>query len=250
MVKSWRKAVDELLKAADHSQAELAEELHIKRPNVTRWLTGKVTPTAASMRAINKATARLIGEPEVETYLSAFVVLESFSGIRGFESLDANQGGRIMVLANQLLGEYSGFFEENVQKVLADFIHSDLSKAFRLCVALTIARGQQIVKRLKGSVTKRPLFEEIVWLCRQFGLDLTPLIKHDGVSEALRSRERAYFEIDRILSDFSVPTEERVQLTQKLHVFTNKIFAAVAPRTADRPNYYSIAIAKLLEKNQ
>jgi transcriptional regulator with XRE-family HTH domain len=216
---SWRRAATKLLAVTDVTQAALARELELSRPNVSRWLAGTVRPSPSSRQALDRALANLVGEPDVAAYLAAVAVREGLQ-------TDERDYSRIFTLTRWLLAGHARFGPPN-DPVFQEFVARDPAKAVRVCATLALARGREIVSLLEGSASRRPLFEALDAFCGQLGLGYDSQASADFGLALLRLLQRSRFDADNILARASGTPRERIALASKLKAMLGSLFAAI-----------------------
>lgn len=242
--KPWREAVVELLDVADISQRMLADEIGLPRPNITRWLSGGITPTAVNMRAVNKALSSLTDSLEIEAYLSVAAIMdgmETFHGSANPSKVHDANTMQMVSAATQLLSEFEGFFDASLVETLIDLFKNDPGKAIGLCAFLAHIRGRQIVARFQGVATRGTYFDEVAVAFKVAGL--ASLIRSDATTDILRARDRTRIKIERMLSRAVLPTSERMGLGKKLRALTDEVFSAILSSSAGRHDACLAAIA-------
>ena len=120
---------------------------------MTRWLNGRVKPNPGNVRAVNKAVASLTASSEVEPYLTILAAIDDIDDF-GFTEVDirnptSGRFGRMVVSSGRLLREFSGFFEADIHKTVADLMRREPVEGFALCVGLARVRGAQSWRAFK-----------------------------------------------------------------------------------------------------
>ncbi len=189
----WREAVTELLAAAELSHGDLAAQVGLPRPNITRWLSGAVKkPTAGSIRDVNRAMTRLLKDPQVEHYLLAIALWEGRKPQRP-KCKRARLASRNSALreccvsSTRLLRRRPARRSTGLHETSKTPKDEGRRFSFSVCQC---ARGKLLLGRLQGRVPERPLAEELLSLLKAIGLNVKPWLRSDAELEGRRARDR------------------------------------------------------------
>jgi transcriptional regulator with XRE-family HTH domain len=201
---AWREAVAKLLTAAEISQKRLADELGFQRPNVTRWLRGTVEPTPASIRAVNKAVATLLRQPQVEDCLLALALWDR--RIEGEAITSDDLQSQFGLGLDSLLQELDGYFVASLEDLLRGAVKRgeiSLLQFGALVVVSADVVAENLLGRLRGHVPRRSLAEELLEVVESSGFDVKPWLRPDEQIEVRRVRDRFQLAVERVLRKYA-----------------------------------------------